>query len=213
MVCVAISEKNVEKCLKVLEHVEMAEIRLDLAGYNLDEIKTVFSHPTPTIATCRPDKMGKNEQLKRLTTAIEAGAKYVDIEIEADEDIRNLLIRMARKHSCKIIISYHNYDITPGLNVLYKIVDKCFLMGADIAKLSTFSKSKEDNARLLSLYGNEKPIVALGMGEAGKITRIMAPLLGAEFTFAAMDDGQATAPGQITYSNMKDILNQLNQFL
>jgi 3-dehydroquinate dehydratase-1 len=86
-------------------------------------------------------------------------------------------------------------------------------MGADIAKLATFSKSKADNARLLSLYSNDKPIVALGMGETGKITRLMAPLLGAEFTFAAMDDGQPTAPGQITYSNMKEILNKLSQFV
>lgn len=213
MVCVAISEKNIDKCLKVLDHVEMAEIRLDLTGYNLDEIKKVFAHPVPTIATCRPDKLGKSEQLKRLSTAIEAGANYVDIEIEADEDLRQLLIAKAKKHSCKVIISYHNFDVTPGLKELFKIVDECFSMGADIAKLATFSKSKADNARLLSLYSNERPVIAIGMGESGKATRIMAPLLGAEFTFAAMDEGQETAPGQIKYSPMKNILNQLSQFI
>lgn len=213
MVCVAISEKNVRKCLELLDHVEMAEIRLDLTEFGLDEIKTVFSHPTTTIATCRPDKMGKSEQLKRLTASIEAGANYVDIEIEADEDLRNLLISKAHKFNCKVIISYHNYDLTPGLRELAKVVDDCFKLGADIAKLATFSKSKADNARLLSLYNNEKPVVALGMGETGKITRIIAPLLGAEFTFAAMDEGLATAPGQITYTNLKTILDQLNQII
>ena len=213
MVCVAISDKNIEKCLQVLDSVEMAEIRLDMTDYNPDEIKVVFSHPTITIATCRPDKMGKAEQLKRLAKAIESGAKYVDIEIEADEDLRTLLISKAKKHGCKVIISYHNYDTTPGLKELYRIVDECFVLGADIAKLATFSKSKADNARLLSLYSNEKPVIALGMGETGKITRIMAPLMGAEFTFAAMDEGLATAPGQITYTNLKNILNLLGQHI
>ena len=48
-------------------------------------------------------------------------------------------------------------------------------------------------------------MVVLGMGEMGKITRIMAPFLGAEFTFAAMDEGKETAPGQIPYLKMKEI--------
>jgi 3-dehydroquinate dehydratase I len=213
MVCVAISEKNIHKCLELLDQVEMAEIRLDITGYNLDEIKTVFAHPAITVATCRPEKLGKKEQLQRLTVAIESGANYVDIEIEADEDIRKLLITNARKHNCKVIISYHNYDATPGLRELFKITDECFQLGADIAKLATFSKSKADNARLLSLYSHDKPVVALGMGEKGKLTRIIAPLMGAEFTFAAMDDGQATAPGQITNSNMQSILRNLSQFI
>lgn len=213
MVCVAISETNVDKCLEVLNNVEMAEIRLDLTDYDMEDIKRVFSHPTPLIATCRPDKIGNKEQLKNLSIAIEAGAKYVDIEIEATKSIQSQIIELARKNECKIIISYHNYKETPILPALQAIVDECFSLGADIAKLTTLSKSNADNARLLSLYNYDKPIVAFGMGETGKITRIMAPLLGAEFTFAAMDEGEATAPGQITYSKMKKILAQLKTYI
>jgi 3-dehydroquinate dehydratase-1 len=198
MVCVAISDKNLERCLSVLDKVEMAEIRLDLCGFGIEEINKIFSHPTPSIATCRPEPAGKEDQLNRLMASINAGAKYVDIEIEADS---------------KVIISYHNFTETPGLRELYKIVDQCFDLGADIAKLATQVKSKADNARLLSLYSIEKPIVALGMGETGKITRVMAPLLGAAFTFASMDEGIETAPGQIKYSKMKEILGSLQKEL
>jgi 3-dehydroquinate dehydratase-1 len=49
------------------------------------------------------------------------------------------------------------------------------------------------------------------MGDAGKITRIIAPLLGAEFTFASMDGFETTAPGQISYSRMKSILSNLEE--
>ena len=58
MICVAISDNNIEKCLSVLDKVEMAEIRLDLTGFGIIEINRIFSHPTPCIATCRPETMG-----------------------------------------------------------------------------------------------------------------------------------------------------------
>jgi len=210
MICLAISEKNIEKCLSVLEKVELAEIRLDLTDFSVSEINKVFSHSTPTIATCRPEKMGTKDQLERLTAAIKAGAAYVDIEIEAERKQQEALMKIAREYNCKLIISYHNFDTTPGLKELYRIVDQCYDLGADIAKVATLCNSQADCARLLSLYSNNKALVALGMGAYGKITRIVAPLLGAEFTFAAMDEGEETAPGQIGYSKMKEILEILN---
>jgi 3-dehydroquinate dehydratase-1 len=213
MICVAISESNLEKCLSTLDRCELAEIRLDLTGFNAEQIKKVFSHKTPTIATCRPEKSGTTDQFDRLTLAIESGACYVDIEIEMEKKQRDAILEVARKQNCKIIISYHNFEETPALQELSGTVHQCFSIGADIAKVTTMVKSNADNARLLSLFCINKPLVVLGMGEQGKITRIMAPFLGAEFTFAAMDDGEATAPGQIKYSRMKQIIEQLNNEL
>ena len=155
MICVALSDKNIEHCLPVLDQVEMAEIRLDLTEFGDEDIRRVFAHQTPTIATCRPDKMGSEEQLRRLKLAIESGANYVDIEIEADKNQQQDIIRLAREHRCKVIISYHNYEETPGLRELYRIVDECYELGADIAKLATMSHSDSDNAKLLALYSSK----------------------------------------------------------
>ncbi len=213
MICVAISECNLETCLSVLDTVQMAEIRLDLNNFTPDEIHKIFSHQTPTIATCRPDKKGYEFQLRQLSLAIESGANYVDIEIEADKKQLESICEIAKKHGCKVIISYHNFENTPELKDLYGIMDQCYLLEADVAKIVTLSNSNADNARLLSLYGREKPLVAFGMGKKGKITRIVAPFLGAEFTFAAMDDGEFTAPGQIRFSKMKMILEKLKEEL
>ena len=211
MICVAISDTNIEKCISVLDEVQMAEIRLDLNDFTEGDIRQIFSHNTPTIATCRPDVKGTDYQLWQLEAAIKAGAKYVDIEIETKQAQLNSIIALAQENSCKVIVSYHNFDNTPGLKELYNIMDQCFNRGADIAKIVTQSNSQNDNARLLSLYSDERPLVALGMGDLGKLTRIVAPLLGAEFTFAAMDEGKATAPGQIRYSDMIAILNNLHK--
>ncbi|MBA7653980.1 Catabolic 3-dehydroquinate dehydratase [subsurface metagenome] len=208
MICVAISDKSIEKCLAILDVVDMAEIRLDLTDFGIEEIDRIFAHPTPQVATCRPEKKGPQNQLKRLIAAIRAGASYVDIEVEASRKQRETIIDIAREYRCKVIISYHNFDETPGLRELYKIVDKCYDLGADIAKVATYSKSGADSARLLSLYSNHKPLIALGMGHHGKITRIVSPLLGAEFTFASMDEGEETAEGQIKYSKLKEIIGR-----
>jgi 3-dehydroquinate dehydratase-1 len=191
----------------------MAEIRLDLTGFGVNEINRIFSHPTPCIATCRLEPLGNLDQLKRLTAAIKSGAKYVDIEIEAAAQQQSEIIELANKNNCKVIISYHNFIETPAMTELFRIVDHCYELGADIAKVTTMSNSKADNARILSLYSIERPLVAFGMGETGRITRIIAPFLGAEFTFASMEEGMQTAPGQINYSKMKEMLSGLQKDL
>lgn len=96
---------------------------------------------------------------------------------------------------------------------LFEIIDSCFAKGADIAKLATMVHNRVDNARLMSLYSDSRPLVAIGMGEEGKLSRVMAPLLGASFTFAAADGEVGTAPGQISYSDMKAIMAELSKYL
>lgn len=211
MICVAISDNDLRTCIALLTEVEMAEIRLDLTEFDDEAIDAVFAQDVPLIATCRPDKLTEKDQYFKLRRAIEAGATYVDIEIEASDEQRNALIEIAIKHECKVIISYHNYEKTPGMRELFSIVDDCFAKGADIAKLATMVNSKSDNANLMSLYSIDKPLVALGMGEKGKVSRVVAPLLGAEFTFASEDNSEGTAPGQISYSEMKKLLGTINK--
>ncbi|MBN1951586.1 MAG: type I 3-dehydroquinate dehydratase [Bacteroidales bacterium] len=213
MICVAIADKNPEVCLRILEQVELAEIRIDLTGFDEEQVRKVCSHSTPTVATCRADNLDAEIQYQLLVAAIESGAAYVDVEIEAGRQQIDRIGAAAKKAGCKLIVSYHNYSETPSSEDLNMIIEECFSLGADIAKLATRVNHRSDNARLLSLYASDKPLVILGMGETGKITRIMAPFLGAEFSFAGMDDGKITAPGQIPYSQMKSIIENLQREL
>ncbi|MBN2350541.1 MAG: type I 3-dehydroquinate dehydratase [Bacteroidales bacterium] len=209
MICISISDTNLNNCLSLLKNVEMAEIRLDLTEYSTDQIKKVFgSHPR-LIATYRPGKESDRERLKKLKTAIKSGAKYLDIEYESNDTFREELIAVAKKQNCEIIISYHNFDETLSLPEMNDIVGRCYEDGADIAKIATTINGKADILRILSLYNRSDRIVAIGMGERGKITRILAPLLGAEFTFASPDSGKETAPGQIPYSKLKELIKSL----
>jgi 3-dehydroquinate dehydratase-1 len=211
MICTAISESDFEKCKQLLENTDFAEIRLDLTGFNMDQIVDIFSLKKQLIATCRSTKENKNAREEILKTAITSGAKYVDIEIESDKYFKESIIKVARKNNCTVIISYHNFDLTPPNEELLDIVEKCFTSGADIAKIACMVNNVGDNARLLGILDTERPLVSIGMGEMGKITRIIAPFLGSVFTFASPNNEKLTAPGQINQQDMEYITELINK--
>ena len=211
MICASIGDKDVEKCLVSLERVEMAEIRLDLTEYNNEEIRRVFSLRKKTIATCRPCKIREEERIEMLRKAIEAGATYVDIEYDAPPEYKNDLIDFAHKHQCDVIISSHNYEKTPELEELEDIVHNCYAQGADLAKVATHVNVNRDNSKILSLYKAPGRLVAIGMGDLGRISRIVAPFLGAEFTYASLTQEETTAPGQINYDRLNQFIIEIQQ--
>ena len=53
------------------------------------------------------------------------------------------------------------------------------------------------------LHNKEGDAIVFAMGEAGLISRIIAKKLGSLVTFASLDEGSATAPGQLTIDQFK----------
>jgi 3-dehydroquinate dehydratase-1 len=213
MICLCIGKPSVGLCQELLPGVELAEIRLDGADLSADEIQRIFTFHANLIATYRPspgtDSAGKRKTA--LLTAVEAGAAYVDIEIEAGTAYKNEIIQTARQRDCRVILSYHNYENTPSKKQLDTIIEQCFSEGADIAKIVCQVRSEADCARILSLYDypgrlHQGKIAAFGMGEKGKITRLAASFLGAPFTYASMSRGNETAPGQLDKDTLERIL-------
>jgi 3-dehydroquinate dehydratase-1 len=135
----------------------------------------------------------------------------VDIEYEAKTEYKNDLIDFAHKHQCDVIISYHNYDKTPELDELEAIVHECYAQGADLAKIATHVNVNRDNSKILSLYKAPGRLVAIGMGDLGRISRVVAPFLGAEFTYASLSDNEPTAPGQISYDRLNQFIMEIQQ--
>jgi 3-dehydroquinate dehydratase I len=211
MICVSLAEKDPNVCLEILEKVDMAEIRIDLTESSDEDIMKIFSARKKLIATCRPGKYSTAERIHKLKLAIESGATFLDIEYEAESEFRNVMMEFAHIHQCDVILSYHNYEMTPELDELEKIMNKCFELGADMAKIATMVRVNRDNSKILSLYKAPGRLVAIGMGELGKISRIVAPFLGAEFTYASLTDDNATAPGQISYNKLNKYILEIMQ--
>jgi 3-dehydroquinate dehydratase-1 len=209
MICVSLAEETVAGCIEALEQLDCAEIRIDRMRLTVDDVPTLFSLPKVLIATCRPGPYLDNYRKDFLLKAIESGAAFVDVEVESEVDYREEIIAKARSCGCGVIVSFHDHARTPVRHELEGIVDACFRVGADIAKIACMVHSARDNARLLGLLDSHRKIAIVGMGDKGRITRIAAPLLGSPFTFASLSKGKETAAGQIDKETLEGLLRNL----
>lgn len=209
MICVSLAESTPEKCLAALEGIPFAEIRLDRMRPDEEGIRRIFSSHPRLIATCRPGRFTDAKRLALLRAAISAGAAYVDIEVEAKAPYKRALIGEARSAGCCVIVSYHDFERTPPRRKLEGVVDRCFLWGADIAKIACRVRSRKDNARLLGLLDDDRALVVVGLGKKGTMTRVMGPLAGGRFSFASRAKGRETAGGQIPHEALAKLIRMV----
>ena len=200
MICTSIQHKNLEQILTILDDpfVEMAEIRLDLCDLDVPQIKELFeSCEKPLIATCRSGK----DAVQKMKTAVEAGARFLDLDISAPVEVSQQFQKLCRKAGTELIRSFHDFEGTPDLQYLRQVESRCRRYGADIAKIVVTAHSEQDCETVLSLYdGTRTGLVAFAMGEEGRGSRVECLRRGAPFSYASYDE--ATAPGQITYEQM-----------
>jgi 3-dehydroquinate dehydratase type I len=209
MICVSIAEPNFDRCREALLDSELAELRIDLTDFSENEVKELFTLPVDIIATCRPGSKSESQRESLLLSAISSGAAFVDIEVDTNTHYFLEIRKAANAKNCKLIVSYHNLDQTPQMAELEDILGRCKRMEADIVKLACRVHSATDCARILSLYQEEKDIIAFGLGKMGTFTRIASLFLGAPFTYAALAPGKETADGQPDRERLKSILDAL----
>ena len=206
MICVSLAEKTVQDCQKVLEGIEFAEIRLDRMKTVPSEVEKLFGSHPKLMATCRPGPYRREMRLKLLSTAIAAGASYVDIEVDADAEYTRAVLAATKKNRCRVIVSYHNTKGTPGKSELKSILRACFDSGGDLAKIACHVREEKENVRLLSLLEDDENVLVIGLGQKGRKTRILAPLLGSPFTYASLSKGKETAEGQLDWKTLKNLI-------
>lgn len=211
-ICVSIGKVPFDAITGILNRVEMAEIRLDLALLEEEQIKAVFSAHDKLIATCREGEYNDLERARLLEIAVLHGAAWIDVEADASPQFRERMIKLASSSGTALILSRHYYTHTPGQEELTGAVDEMLGDGADIAKIAAQVNEPSDAARLLSLYTVPGKIVSIGMGPLGVITRIAAPFLGAPFTFASAGDDLSTAGGQIEYAGMTALIEKISSY-
>jgi 3-dehydroquinate dehydratase-1 len=209
VICVSIMERTKEATLAALCGVEFAEVRLDALPPSAEDAREIFRAHPRLIATMRPGPHPDEQRLTVLAAAIGAGAAYVDIELDSPTILREGVLAEARRHGCEVIVSHHDHERTPGREELVRIVGECFAAGADIAKVACRADSARDAARILGLLDDGRPIVAIGMGRMGRMTRVVAPLLGSPFTYASRGAGAETAEGQLDEGTLRRILREI----
>ena len=208
MICVSLASRDWRECLRECRRHDFVEVRLDLMEVTPAQVRKIFSAHPRLLATCRPGRRAPARRQQLLLAAVEAGAAYLDLELDSSPAWRRPLVQRARRRGCRVILSFHDHRGTPGRRALEQVRLGCFGQGADVAKIACRVNRPRDNARLLALLDYRRPVVVTGMGELGRPTRWLAPLLGSPFTYACLP-GKPTAPGQLDHRQLARLLRSI----
>ncbi len=130
------------------------------------------------------------------------------IDIELQSEIAEEVCSLATKEGKTSVVSYHNFNETPPVSELTKIVEKGRGIGS-IVKIAAKVNSLDDVETLRCiLHGRwDVPVCVIGMGPLGKETRLRFPLEGSCFTYGYLD--VPGAPGQFSAEELKKYIRSV----
>lgn len=219
IICIPVMGKTLEELLENLKKAEelssFVEIRADsIEKFDENDLEIIKKAITgKAIFTCRHVaegglyKIHEEVRLKLLQKAIELQFDFIDVELETCKTRK-----FTGTYTTKIIVSYHNFTETPPYYDLTKVIDDIRSYHPDIIKVATMVQTDKDVISLTRVLVNKLPndtMIILGMGDKGKITRIMQPYLGGYLTFASLG-GSTSAPGQIDFNELKNLCKNIN---
>ena len=206
----------------------------DLVEYRVDEffsgddaegeqlVGLVADSPLPCIVTCRSGEEGgaydgdddaRVSLYERLGTA-EHPPAYIDVELATYTRSQNIRrkIDLAVEHPkqlrdvhTRLILSMHDFNGRPA-DLTRRLAKAYAEPAASVVKVAYRARSIRDNLELFEILRDaQKPTIALGMGEFGLMSRVLAPKFGGFLTFASLRPGEVTAPGQPTIDELLDL--------
>jgi 3-dehydroquinate dehydratase / shikimate dehydrogenase len=227
LLCVPITVHSLEtawgEAVRALEAgADVVEYRVD-SFTELDAVRELVDRsPARCVVTCRAAYEGglcelpDQERIPVLEAASIAGADYIDVEWASYSKSANLrqkvhfnagaaVDRTAPRPNRKgLIVSAHDFAGRPAR--LTALAGEITESGADVVKLAWMARSVRDNLEAFDLLRHRgKPTIALCMGEAGLMSRVLAPKFGGFLTFASLADTSATAPGQPTIRELLEL--------
>ncbi|MBW8003090.1 MAG: shikimate dehydrogenase [Planctomycetes bacterium] len=197
---------------------EMLELRADY----LEDLSTSLveklmlqakSANLPIIVTPRDSKQGgANEYPDKLridvfVAAIKAGADFIDFEFEnfSGQNQEAITKTLSENSKSRLILSAHNFETKfDDIKKLYSQIKEAY--SDAIPKLVYTANHINDCFDAFDLLHEIKDdLITFCMGQAGLISRIIAKKLNSFVTFASIDDKTATASGQLTIENFKNL--------
>ena len=230
LIAVPVTEKKEEDIIEAFKRLtekgaDIIEWRADCFSDIADEgkVERVLSNaPSNLLFTIRTEAEGgffsgsDDDYFSLLHLASRTKkAKIIDVELQKalKEPELSTLFQEFHEQSERALVSYHDFTKTPSFEEMEDILYSMKKCGADIAKLAVTAQNEEDAARLLSLsesFSRQNPdidTVTISMGPSGILSRIGCFLTRSYITFASEDREKASAPGQLTYDEMKTVLS------
>ncbi len=167
----------------------------------------------PIIFTCRSVKEGGEpiaigeDKVVDLYADVSASrlVDFIDFEMDNDPGHVRRVRESTRSNEVRLLLSYHNYSYTPGLEFLVQRFLEAERRGADVALVAVMPRDRMDVLTLLAAtaQADEKthiPLVSMSMGPLGSVTRMIGGLFGSGVSFGVGES--ASAPGQIPIGDL-----------
>jgi len=189
---------------------DLFEVRLDHLGLEQD-LNELGNIEKPLIATCMPHWEGgffqgrEEDRMKRIEEALDY-VQFATIELNTERKLLDEFVSRAREFDVKVIVAFHDFESTPDNEILEDVLGKEFDEGADIAKIACMAKSHADMLELMKLQSEQEPdkTIMVSMGDFGRPSRAIAPMLGSYLTYCSIDGGEV-APGQLSVEEMSKL--------
>ncbi|QUC20789.1 uncharacterized protein UV8b_05030 [Ustilaginoidea virens] len=229
---ISLTAPNIKGNLSVVRNAvvgcDAVEIRIDLLdNWALDSVTEQiafirYASKLPLIFTVRtvaqggrfPD-MAINERLDLCRLALKLGVEYLDVEVTSPDE---MLQELSENRRNTIIISSH-HDLSGSLhwrNASWVPIYNRALQYGNVIKLVGHAETIEDNFELLRFKNRmatarENPVIAINMGAAGKLSRLLnkflTPVSHPALPFKA-------APGQLSAVEIRQgraLLGEINK--
>lgn len=203
-----------------VDDADVIELRVDMFS-DVEEKYVVNTHirakeqlNKPIITTIRSVSEGGATEIddKTRKKLFKAVIKYTDaVDIEINSEIFNSTVKLARKNKKLSIGSFHDFIRTPNADELETVMKRGRSFKADVIKVAVMPNNIHDLKAITSFALNhpEDRMITIAMGELGMSSRIFFPMIGSLLTFATLD--VATAPGQLSLSQIKEFLSVLRE--
>ena len=208
-------DRLVARAVRQAPLADLVELRLDRIGHpGKDRLRACCrAIGKPVIVSCNgPEAYGTfagsaDELFGLYHDAAEAGVRFVDVDHRLSLDLGEVAA------PCHRIVSRHEPSTPASAEGLDELLEElqAVLYEGDVTKLVTHAETCEDGLRLLAWLRGTKGIVCFAAGEAGRFTRLLAPIFGSPFTYCAAaelpgETVEATAPGQIRVNDLHALL-------
>jgi 3-dehydroquinate dehydratase I len=215
IVAVIASLRDFEEILKLPPaHFDLCELRIDRMYRSGADLEVLAGKvPFPKIATVRdPNEGGENAipESRRL----ELFQHWLPLCDLVDVELRSLprfsaLVQQAESAGKDVIVSFHDFVKTPSLEELEELLDRCRPGKTQIFKVATNVAQWSDVETLIHLVQRnpEARIAAMGMGDFGKLSRLVLARLGSCLVYGSV--GEAVVPGQWPVTELARFLSEL----
>ena len=188
---------------RATEWADLIELRLDCLEATPEKLSKL---ERPVILTFRPSEQGGHrdltrEERQRFWNSTAPNGESIWWDVEGD------LVHDLTPDWSRVIVSHHDFNGVP--KDLEQRYERLANSPAAVIKIAVQANDILDCLPVFQLLDRARSegrkIIAIAMGNAGIATRVLGPSCGSFLTYGALEDENATAPGQINARKLRSL--------